>query len=159
MLELLLMRHATAEPPKSGQADFDRPLTSKGGREIEVVVRHLFEEGIVPDLILSSPSNRTKSTGAQLLTSAGWSCLLEMKRELYHGESEAFVEVLNEVENRFRRVLVVAHNPGLQEFCEMLTQRSHGFRTASIALIRTPISSWSELRLSTEGELLGFFSP
>src|SRR3546814_17061037 len=62
MRELILLRHAHAEPPATGQSDLDRPLSAEGNAEAEAAGRWLQEQRLVPDLVLCSPSRRTRET-------------------------------------------------------------------------------------------------
>ena len=62
MRELILLRHAHAEPGAAGQADFDRPLSSQGLAEAEAAGRWLADQGLVPDRVLCSPARRTRET-------------------------------------------------------------------------------------------------
>src|SRR3546814_9831656 len=60
MRELILLRHAHAEPPATGQSDLDRPLSAEGNAEAEAAGRWLQEQRLAPDLVLCSPSRRTR---------------------------------------------------------------------------------------------------
>ena len=62
MRELILLRHAHAEPATTGQSDLDRPLSPQGLAEAEAVARWLKEQGLVPDRVLCSPARRTRET-------------------------------------------------------------------------------------------------
>ena len=62
MRELILLRHAHAEPATTGQSDLDRPLSPQGLAEAEAVARWLKEQGLVPDRGLCSPARRTRET-------------------------------------------------------------------------------------------------
>ena len=62
MRELILLRHAHAEPPRTGQADLDRPLSAEGLAEAEAVAAWMRDKSLVPDLALCSPSRRTRET-------------------------------------------------------------------------------------------------
>ncbi len=57
---LLFLRHAEAEPFAS--SDESRPLTPKGLEQAEKVGKFLLRNGILPDLILTSPVRRARET-------------------------------------------------------------------------------------------------
>ena len=62
MRELILLRHAHAEPAVPGQADFDRPLSAEGLAEAEAVAAWMRDKALVPDRVLCSPARRTRET-------------------------------------------------------------------------------------------------
>src|SRR3546814_14051373 len=72
MRELILLRHAHAEPPAAGQSDLDRPLSAEGNAEAEAAGRWLREQRLVPDLALCSPSRRTRETLESVLGQVGY---------------------------------------------------------------------------------------
>ena len=72
MRELILLRHAHAEPPDAGQADLDRPLSPEGLAEAEAAGRWLAEQGLVPDCVLCSPARRTRETLEAVLGIVGY---------------------------------------------------------------------------------------
>ena len=67
MRELILLRHAHAEPPAPGQEDFDRPLSLQGQAEAEAAGRWLKEHGYTPDRVVCSTARRTRETTEQAL--------------------------------------------------------------------------------------------
>ena len=72
MRELILLRHAHAEPAGNGQADLDRPLSAEGLAEAEAAGRWLAENKLVPDCVLCSPSRRTRETLEAVLGAIGY---------------------------------------------------------------------------------------
>ena len=72
MRELILLRHAHAEPGAAGQADFDRPLSSQGLAEAEAAGRWLADQGLVPDRVLCSPARRARETLEAVLSLTGY---------------------------------------------------------------------------------------
>ena len=71
MRELILLRHAHAEPSAPGQADLDRPLSSEGLAEAEAAGRWLAENRLVPDCVLCSPARRARETLEAVLGAIG----------------------------------------------------------------------------------------
>ena len=62
MRELILLRHAHAEPASTGQADLDRPLSAVGLAEAEAAGKWLKDNNLQPDCVLCSPARRTRET-------------------------------------------------------------------------------------------------
>ncbi|MFN8902947.1 MAG: SixA phosphatase family protein, partial [Lysobacteraceae bacterium] len=73
MRELILLRHAHAEPAAPGQADADRALSLRGQAEAEAAARWLKSEGLLPARVLCSPARRTRETLARVLEVLGYS--------------------------------------------------------------------------------------
>ena len=71
MRELILLRHAHAEPAATGQPDMDRPLSPEGLAEAEAAGRWLAEQALIPDRVLCSPSRRTRETLEAVLARIG----------------------------------------------------------------------------------------
>lgn len=72
MRELILLRHAHAEPADTGQADLDRPLSPHGIAEAESAGRWLREQRLVPDRVLCSPARRARETLEAVLELTGY---------------------------------------------------------------------------------------
>ena len=72
MRELILLRHAHAEPATPGQSDLDRPLSPQGLAEAESAARWLKEQGLVPDRVLCSPARRTRETLEAVMDAIGY---------------------------------------------------------------------------------------
>ncbi|MFW8211369.1 SixA phosphatase family protein, partial [Klebsiella pneumoniae] len=72
MRELILLRHAHAEPATPGQADLDRPLSPVGLAEAEAAGKWLKENKLLPDCVLCSPARRTRETLEAVLATIGY---------------------------------------------------------------------------------------
>jgi len=114
MRRLILFRHAKAEPRGPGQADFDRPLAPRGRDDAAIIARALAERGIAPDLALVSPARRTTETWISA-RDAFPTAKVELCRDLYDAMPEAIQDAIAEVADRCDTLIVVGHNPGLQE--------------------------------------------
>jgi phosphohistidine phosphatase len=124
MRELILLRHAHAEPAMPGQADFDRPLSSVGLAEAAEAGRWLREHGLAPDRVLCSPARRTRETlDAALEDVSGIDCRLEEAiYEATPGTLAGLVDAHVEVD----RLLLVGHNPGLEQLVALMHSGASG---------------------------------
>jgi phosphohistidine phosphatase len=140
MRELVLLRHAHAEPPADGQSDADRPLSAEGRAEAEAAGRWLKSHGFAPDRVLVSPSRRTKETLEQVLSVIGYAEQREDQR-IYEATPGDLLEVADE-HRAIGRVLLVGHNPGLEQVVALLSDGQSGdFRgmpAGGIAVLRLP---------------------
>ncbi len=106
---LLLLRHATAEPYRSGHRDADRRLSPAGRAEADGVKAFFRERGWVVDRVLCSPAVRTRETLARLELTAP----VERVPELYQAGADQVLELAAAVAGAV--VLVVGHAPAVPE--------------------------------------------
>ena len=136
MRELILLRHAHAEPATTGQSDLDRPLSPQGLAEAEAVARWLKEQGLVPDRVLCSPARRTRETLEAVMDAIGY-----VEQRLEERIYEATPGTLADLADQHReaeRLLLVGHNPGLEQLLFHLDAeaRLRAMPTAGIAVLR-----------------------
>jgi len=149
--ELILMRHAKSDWPE-GVADFNRPLKKRGRKAAQAMGEWLLANKLLPDWIVASPAQRARETAEKLCKGLGLK-----KREAIHYDDriyEASISVLKTVltdcPTFSMRVLLVGHNPGLDELLLNLvkdvTPAEDGkiFATATIARLSLP-DDWHQL--------------
>lgn len=135
MLELALLRHAMAAPGTSGMRDFDRPLSGEGRKAAAWMGEHLRERGFTPDRILCSPARRVVETIEGLGEGFANSPGLLFLDDLYLAAPRTLLDGVARV-GEPRCVLVVAHNPGLDDLAHELASRGAGETGAQAALAR-----------------------
>ncbi|HZZ88810.1 MAG TPA: histidine phosphatase family protein [Caulobacteraceae bacterium] len=114
MRRLILFRHAKAEPRAIGGDDFDRPLSPRGRDDAAIVGRALAAGGYAPDLALISPARRTTETWIAA-REAFAPARSELAPALYDAAPEAIREAIDAVAERCDTLVVIGHNPGMQE--------------------------------------------
>ena len=117
MKELILLRHAHAEPTVPDGIDLDRPLSPEGLAEAESAGRWLKEQALVPDRVLCSPSRRTRETLEAVLGVIGY-----VDQRLDDGIYDATPGTLIGLADAHRecdRVLLVGHNPGMERLAAL----------------------------------------
>lgn len=125
MTRLLLLRHAKAVPQEDAMQDRDRPLADKGARQMRKLADWVEERRIAPDLVLCSPSARTRQTLALIAPRLKQSETL-YEEGLYLADARSLLQRLRKVPDGRASVMVVGHNPGLQELAALLLQSSAG---------------------------------
>ena len=140
MRELILLRHAHAEPPDAGQADLDRPLSPEGLAEAEAAGRWLAEHGLVPDCVLCSPARRTRETLEAVLGVIGY--VEQRLDDSIYEASSGTLAALADAHRDADRLLVVGHNPGLEQLAALLHSGQsgdyRGMPPAGIAVLSMP---------------------
>jgi phosphohistidine phosphatase len=124
---LLVMRHAKSAWPE-GVADHDRPLGPRGLRDAPAAGRFLAEHGGPPDLVLCSPARRARRTwelAAAELDSPVPTPTLHDPR-LYGADGAELLDVLHGVPDEVATLLLVGHNPGLEDLVLLLAAGDDG---------------------------------
>ena len=159
MKTLLLLRHGKSSWTDESLADHDRPLKKRGRAAAQRMGQLIRELNLVPDHILTSSAERASATAKLAATEAQFDGEVEAVPVLYHADPSAFVAIVSRVPNRFDRVLIVGHNPGLEDWLDRLIGHVETFPTAALAQIELPIDSWLDLSLNTRGTLQGLWRP
>ena len=151
MKTLTLLRHAKSGGTDPGLRDFDRPLNAKGRRAAETMGRHFRAVDLAFDRIVASPAVRVAETLDAAGAGYGRALAPVWDRRLYLADVATLMEVARE--QQAERVLLVGHNPGLEELVLALAAASSGplraavaekYPTASLAEISFA-GPWSEL--------------
>ena len=115
MRELILLRHAHAESPAPGQDDRARELSPTGLAEARAAGDWLREHGLQPDRVLCSPAQRTRQT----LDAAGIAGDVRVEDAIYDASPGTLI-ALADTHGDARRLLLVGHNPGLEQLAALL---------------------------------------
>ena len=143
MKTLLLMRHAKASPSQAGVSDSDRPLLDEGRDAAERIGNFIKMERLTVDAALSSPAVRARQTIDAVLHAAGMSLKVHGDERLYEGGPLRLLEVLSEVDDSRNSVLLVGHNPVLEEFVQLLTGETIHLSPGTLAQIDIDATQWS----------------
>jgi phosphohistidine phosphatase len=114
--QLLLLRHAKAEAAELGTPDHDRSLTARGISEARKMAQYFREHRIDPDVVLCSTSARTRQTEHELRKNTDLSAETLFLAELYLAPWDEIVRTVRGFgQDGTRSILVIGHNPGLEE--------------------------------------------
>ena len=113
----------------------------------------------MPDLIVTSDAVRARTTAQAVADAAGYARNIIVAPSLYHAKPDDVLGVLNEVQDEMRTVLIVGHNPGLENLVLQLTQIHHGLVTAALVELAVPIDSWSELDSTIGASIVDTWQP
>ena len=153
------MRHAKTSWKHPELTDYDRPLNKRGKRDAPRMAKLLQEEGLTPDMILSSPTLRTRDTATIVAKYSGYRGQISLIPSLYMADPEEYVKALHNLPDDFKQVLIVGHNPGIAELVELLTMKAEEMPTAAIAYVKLSITNWSSLDSKTKGDLVTVWLP
>ena len=112
------------------------------------------------ELIISSDALRARLTAQAMADAIGYRGQILLDPRLYHASAAEILAVLRSaVEPNVATVMIVGHNPGLEELVARLTGEAEGLPTAALAQIALPIDRWRDLTTSTRGTLVGLWRP
>ena len=159
MKTLLVLRHAKSSWNDPGLDDHERPLNKRGRRDAPRMGELVREYGLIPDVVLSSDAVRARLTTEAVAEAAGYVGDILLDPHLYMAGPADILSLLRTVGENAETVMIVGHNPGLEELVERLTGERQDLPTAALAQIGLPIDEWRDLKLSTRGMLLGLWRP
>ena len=159
MKSLLIMRHAKSSWSDESLSDHERPLNARGKRDAPRMGQLLLDEQLVPSMILSSTAKRAQKTAAKVAESCGYEGEIQHAERLYPGSPDDVLALLRELAADQARVLVVGHNPGLEELLAALTGQHEPLPTAAVAHVVLPVDVWTDLPQIPHGELVRLWRP
>lgn len=147
-LNILLMRHAKSSWKDRRLRDYDRPLNKRGKRDAPAIGAFLKKTGQMPDMIISSPAVRAKTTALLAADEMGldreqivWS------ENLYFNGPDAYIDAIRRSGAGSKRVMTVGHNPMTENVITLLTGMRYQkpVPTAAITCLEVNVGSWDEL--------------
>jgi phosphohistidine phosphatase len=153
---LTLLRHAKSGWDDPVARDFDRPLNAKGKRAAHKVGEYLKKHDVHFDHVVASPAVRVVETIEHLAEGTGELMAPAWDKRVYLASAVSLLDVVQEADDRHDSLLLVGHNPGLEDLVLMLVpdnpddaardQVEEKFPTASIAEISFPVARWEDVR-------------
>jgi phosphohistidine phosphatase len=160
MKTLLVLRHAKSSWSDPALDDHERPLNKRGQRDGLRMGELVREHRLTPDIIISSDAVRARLTAEAVAEAAPYEGEILLDRRFYLASPAGILAVLRTVrETNAETVMIVGHNPGLEELVEQLTGEQQDLPTAALARIVLPIDRWRDLKKSTRGTLFGLWRP
>ncbi len=141
MKTLHLLRHAKSDWSEPAVADHDRPLNQRGKQARTIVAKHV--AGWKVDLVVCSTTRRARQTAKPVVGVLG--CRVQYEEALYATVAERLLEVVGALSDRDESVMLVGHNPSLEEFTVMVCGQSPNYPTAALGTIDLSIERWDEV--------------
>jgi len=149
--QLYILRHAKSDWESYAKTDFDRPLAKRGKKDAPAMGKWMRKHDFVPDFIISSPAERAKQTILAVVEELGISKKdIHFNEKIYMADVATLLQVLQDCPRKANQVMLVGHNPGLDELLQFLvndpplTQNGKLLTTASFARISLP-RDWTQL--------------
>jgi phosphohistidine phosphatase len=162
---LWLLRHAKSSWDDPGLDDEARPLAPRGREAAASMASYLESAGVRPQLVLCSSGLRARETLAAVLPSLGGALEIMIEPTLYTFDASGVVERLRGISDEVTSVMVVGHNPALQEAALMLTSAGRDrsrveekLPTGALVVVDLPEGLWASLG-DGDGELVSLVTP
>jgi len=167
MRRLLLLRHSKAERSEPGEEDRARALMERGRKDAARIGAYMANHALAPDRVLVSPAKRTQETWKSAATAFRPAPAATSVEKLYDATPHAILALIKNGPATAHTLMVVGHNPGLQELALMLIasgdvdareQLREKLPTSGLVIIDFALDDWSKLHPQS-GRLERFVSP
>ncbi len=166
MKSLTLLRHAKSGWDDPVIRDFDRPLNARGCRAARTVGEEMKAQGLAFDLVIASPARRVSETLREI--AGGYGALdANYDQRLYLASAATLLDVVRHAPDSVDRLMLVGHNPGMEELALRLALRDRDalrreieikYPTGTVAEIELPVGHWNDVKEGT-GRIVRFIRP
>ena len=167
MKRLTLLRHAKSGEDGAIARDFDRQLNGKGRRAARTIGRHMRDADLRYDAVVASPAVRVEETLAEVRAGYGAPLDPQWERRIYMASTDELLDLVRETPNEAASLLLVGHNPGLEQLVLLLTPErdddtrdkiEEKYPTASLAELTFDVDRWADVTEGS-GSLTRFVRP
>lgn len=154
-----IWRHAKSDWNDRSARDFDRPLNKRGLKGAAIMGKHIAGQPLFWERIIASPAVRVAQTIELGSQAAGISPQVRWDRRIYLASSATLLDVLHGLEGDPAAVLMVGHNPGLEDLIFDLVpddgtsplrdEVEAKFPTAAFAVLELPAERWADVAEGT----------
>jgi phosphohistidine phosphatase len=145
---LILVRHAKSSWKDETLKDIDRPLNKRGKRDAPFMGKLSKKLGIKPQLMITSPAERTYSTAKIFADELNYDIdKIEVNKNLYLADSDEMIDVIKNLNENYSVVLLFGHNPGLTDLSNVLTDEEiENIPTCGVVSLTLQADKWNEIK-------------
>ncbi len=153
MKTLHLLRHAKSSWDDPVERDFDRPLNGRGHRAARRMGEWLQQEGLQFGHVVASPALRIRQTIEGVESGLGSRLRPDFDKRIYMASAASLFDIVRETPDNIEDLLLIGHNPGLEDLLLLATEGDAGdlraeanlkYPTATFATIELPIDRWND---------------
>jgi len=145
MKTLLLLRHARSDNATPGSSDINRPLNERGKQQAQAIGNFIKKQNLTVELVVCSPAVRARETAELVLSAAEVDAKVRYDQRIYEASPHQLLEVISEVDAARNTVLLVGHNPGIEELLKALTGKEEPISPGTLASIDFGFDEWSSV--------------
>lgn len=145
--KLYLLRHAKSDWSVPGQKDIDRVLSTRGLNDAPRIGRKLYDMEVMPDLIICSPSQRTRQTAELVCEQLKFDHeSILFNQDIYEASMRTLFNTIASLDNQHKSAMLIGHNPGFTYLAEYLTNEViNNMPTCSVVCVEFDINGWEEV--------------
>jgi phosphohistidine phosphatase len=146
MKTFFILRHAKSSWKNLGISDHDRLLNKRGKHDAPLMGKLLRDQNLIPNLIISSTAIRAETTANLVAKACNYNGKIVLDKSLYNCEAKDVLNILSRCSNRCNSVLLVGHNPTVEETVELLTDSPEiTMSTCALAHLTITIDKWTDI--------------
>ena len=142
MKTLYLIRHAKSSWKDLGLDDFERPLNKRGKKSAPLMGKRLKKRKVKPDMILSSPAKRAKSTAKIIAKKVNYPTEIVYNKDIYEASPNTLHKILTKQDDQHEVVFIIGHNPGLNMLVGKYVNFYENIPTCGILKIEFDCDRW-----------------
>ena len=167
MRRLILLRHAKSDRGILGIPDHARPLNPRGKEAAARMGAYMAKHHLIPDHVLCSTAQRARDTWEGVEKAFSDKLAATFDKRLYEADSDGILAVVQETKPAAHTVIVIGHNPTLQDLANKLIaagdidQRANLHQklpTGALVVIDFTVDRWADVHAHS-GRLDRFISP
>ena len=158
MKKLYIIRHAKSSRSDETLKDFERPLSKRGKANAPMMGERLKENGIMPDIIISSPAKRAKTTAEIIAKEIGYKKKILFDENIYESSVDELRKILRAIDDKNSAAFLVGHNPSLNDLANYYVHHEENIPTCGIMEIAFECDTWAEIE-PKNAKLLSFEYP
>jgi phosphohistidine phosphatase len=155
---LYLLRHAKSSWKYPALADFDRPLNKRGEKDAPRMADYAFQQGIRPEMIISSPALRTQLTAKYFYERLQPGTELLLEPDLYECSPKQLWQVARRFPDELQSILLVGHNTCLEDIISEYIEDLDKFPTGALATLQFDVADWQKIG-AKQGKLIQLIFP
>jgi phosphohistidine phosphatase len=151
---LHLLRHAKSDWSDERLSDHERPLNKRGRKARETVAKHVAKWHV--DLVVCSTAKRARETAEPVVAALG--CEVRYDDALYGATARELLDIVRVLTDDLRFVMLVGHNPSMEDFTELLCGETPRYPTAALGTVALDVRHWADVDPGS-GSLVGLVTP
>lgn len=158
MKKLYIIRHAKSSWKDETLNDFERPLSKRGKANAPMMGERLKKNGVMPDVIISSPAKRAKTTAEMIAKEIGYKKKVLFDENIYESSVDKLRKILMALDDKNKAVFLVGHNPSLNDLAHYYVDFGANIPTCGVVEIAFASKKWAEIE-PKNAKLLSFDYP
>ena len=147
MKTLFIVRHAKSNWDNPGIDDFDRPLNKRGLKDAPKMAKKISKDYIKPEILISSSARRALETAEYFAEVMDFETNdIKVEETLYEAYIEDILEVINKCDEKYNRVMIFGHNPGMTQIINYLSPvKIDNLPTCGVFCLKFDTNKWSKI--------------